>query len=386
MSDRPFITPESVYSGSGVLEVLAPAMKDSGAARVLVVTDRGVSEAGTTDLLVSCLGRYSLTAVVFDATRPEPGLEAVDEAVRRGSSNGGVDAVVGLGGGSPMDVAKVASVILKHGGAPRDYLGTDKVRGAGLPLALVPTTAGTGSEATPNALFVVDGEKREVVSRYLIPKIAVIDADLTLSAPSRITASSGIDALVHACESYTSVAATPLSEMYSLRAVELIATSLRTAVWQGTDRSARADMSLGSLMAGVAIANAGTGAVHALAYPLGGKYGIPHGISNALMFPYVAEWNAVSNVSRFATLAKAMGERIDGLSIRQAAFLFAESVKTIVEDVGLPTTLAEVGIGSEELDYLAHSAAQQTRLLRNNPRRLSLDDISLIYRRAMNPL
>lgn len=383
MSTRPFITPERVYFGSSSLESLAPVLKEFGAKKVLVVTDKGVAASGAVDLLLGHLDHQSIAAAVFDDTRPEPGEETVKEVVGWASRGEQVDAVIGLGGGSPMDAAKVAAIIIAHGGALRDYLGQDKVQKPGLPLVLIPTTAGTGAEATPNALFVVDGEKQAVISRYLIPRVAIIDPDLTLSLPPRVTAASGVDALVHACETYTSVTATPLSEMYSLRAVELIASSIRTAVWQGSDKKARADMALGSFLAGVAITNAGTGAVHALAYPLGGKYRISHGVSNSLMFPYVSKWNAVSSMSKFATLAKAMGEQVDGLSLREASLSFVKSVKAVIQDVALPQTLQEVGVGLSDLDHLVDSAARQTRLLKNNPRNLSRDDIAAIYRKAM---
>lgn len=383
MSMRPFITPERVYFGSGSLESLPPVLKEFGAKRVLVVTDKGVAASGAVDLLVGHLDQQSIAAAVFDGTKPEPGEETVADVVGWASRGEHVDAVVGLGGGSPMDVAKVAAIIIEQGGALRDYLGQDKIQKPGLPLVLVPTTAGTGAEATPNALFVVDGEKQAVISRYLIPRVAIIDPDLTLSLPPRVTAASGVDALVHAYETYTSVAATPLSEMYSLRAVGLIASSIRTAVWQGSDKKARTDMALGSFLAGVAIANAGTGAVHALAYPLGGKYRIPHGVANSLMFPYVAEWNAVANMSKFAMLARAMGEQVEGLSLREAALSFVKSVKAVIQDLGLPQTLQELGVALSDLDHLVDSAARQTRLLKNNPRNLSRDDIAAIYRNAM---
>lgn len=324
----------------------------------------------------------AIDAVVFDDTQPEPGIEVVERVVERGRS-GVIDGIVGLGGGSSLDAAKMASILLRFGGNLRDYLGENQVQGRGLPMVLIPTTAGTGSESTPNALFVVDGEKQAVVSRHLLPEAAIIDPALTLSAPPSITASAGVDALVHACETYTSLGSTPLSEMYSLRAVELIASSIRTAVWHGSDLKARTDMALGSFLAGVAITNAGTGAVHALAYPLGGKYRVAHGVSNSLMFPYVAEYNVVSNLTKFAILAKALGERVEGLSIRDAALSFVNGVKAIIRDVRLPETLAEVGIGPSDIPHLVEVASRQTRLLKNNPRLLTRDDIEAIYRRAL---
>lgn len=384
MMVRAFVSPEDVYFGPGAVESLPPVLKGLGAREVLLVTDKGVAASGAADLLLGHLRQQSIAGVVFDRTKPEPGEETVAEAVEWARAKK-VDAVIGLGGGSPMDVAKVVAMILAHGGVLRDYIGGRKVDGPGLPLALVPTTSGTGSEATPNALFVVDGEKQAVISRYLIPRVAVIDPSLTVSLPPQVTAASGVDALVHACETYTSLAATPLSEMYSLRSVALIARSIRTAVWQGSNMTARTDMALGSFLAGVAITNAGTGAVHALAYPLGGKYRVPHGVANSVMFSYVSEFNVASDMPRFATLAGALGEEVSGLSLRAAALSFVHGVEAIIRDVGLPRTLRQVGVGPSDLDYLVNAAIGQTRLLKNNPRSLSREDVAAIYRKAMGP-
>ncbi|MGE5592602.1 MAG: iron-containing alcohol dehydrogenase [Betaproteobacteria bacterium] len=379
---KPFVSVGQVFFGVSAIERLPVVLKELGVSRTLLVTDKGVTASGAVSLVEQSLRRESIATVVFDDTQPEPGVEVVERVVGLGRDEK-IDGIVGMGGGSSMDTAKMASILLKFGGNVRDYLGEGLVPGPGLPMVLVPTTAGTGSESTPNALFVVDGEKQAVVSRHLVPRAAIVDPTLTLSVPPSITASAGVDALVHACETYTSLGSTPLSEMYSLRAVELIAGSIRTAVWQGSDLKARTDMALGSFLAGVAITNAGTGAVHALAYPLGGRYRVPHGVSNSLMFPYVAEYNVLSDLPRFTALAKALGEKVDGLSIRDAALCFVKGVRAIIQDVGLPRTLAEVGIGPSEIPHLVDVAARQTRLLKNNPRVLTRNDIEAIYRKAL---
>lgn len=373
---------EQVHFGAGSLECLPAVLRSMGVNRALVITDKGVAGSGAMALAEGYLRRESIHPILFDDTQPEPGADVADDIVERFAGEG-VNGVVGLGGGSCLDTAKVVAIMLKHGGSLRDYIGRDRVKKPGLPMVMVPTTAGTGSESTPNALFIVDGEKQAVLSKHIMPEVAIVDPELTVSMPPSITASSGLDALVHACESYTSLGATPISEMYSLRAVELIARSIRTAVWRGTDLEARTDMALGSYLAGVAIAKAGTGGVHALAYPLGGEHGVPHGVSNALMFPYVIEWNLPSDLDRFAILAKAIGEKVEGLSPRDAAFSFLRGINVIVQDVGIVRTLDEVGIGESELPSLVEGAARQTRLLKNNPRRLGRDDIEAIYSRAM---
>lgn len=379
----PFITCGQVYFGAGAIASLAMVLKSLGVRRALVVTDRGVRSAGILDESISSLGRSGIGCAVFDDVKPEPDESTVHALVDAVHSDK-IDAVVGFGGGSAMDCAKLAAVLLAHGGTLRDYIGQGRITAQGLPVVLVPTTSGTGSESTPNALFIIDGEKQAVISPYLIPKAAIIDPLVTVTAPAQVTAASGIDALVHACESFTSLRATPLTEMYSLRAAELIAGSIRTAVWQGSNIKARTDMALGSYLAGIAIANAGTGAVHALAYPLGSRFGLSHGISNSVMFAYVSEANAPSDLRKFAILARALGSRTEGMSCRESAAACVAEIVSIVRDVGLPLCLAELGVQASDIDQLVADALKQTRLLNNNPRALTSDDIARIYNRALS--
>jgi alcohol dehydrogenase class IV len=378
---KPHISVERAFFGAGAIGALPGVLRDLGVAKALIVTDRGVAASGIAERVRILIEGAPVAAAVFDATDPEPGAEVPDGIAAR-YRNEQIGCVVGLGGGSCLDTAKAVGIMLAHGGTLREYLGPDKIYRPGLPVVLVPTTSGTGSEATPNALFIVDGEKQAVLSRHIMPTAAIIDPELTLTAPAPVTAASGLDALVHAVETYTSLGATAVTEMYSLRAVELIAGSIRSAVWRGSDLAARTDMALGSYLAGVAIANAGTGAVHALAYPLGGKYRVAHGMANALMFPYVTEWNIPSDMRKFATLARAIGEPIDGLSLHDAAFKFLSGIEAIIEDVGVPRSLDDVGIPRSELGALVEGAAKQTRLLKNNPRVLSKDDMATIYTKA----
>ncbi len=382
MTIAPFISCSQVYFGAGALDSLAMVLKDLGACRVLVVTDKGVSGAGILDEPISALGRSGIGRTVLDDIKPEPDENTVDALIDAVCSDR-IDAVVGFGGGSAMDCAKVVAVSLAHGGRLRDYIGCDRVTEHGLPLVLVPTTSGTGSESTPNALFIVDGEKQAVISPHLLPKVAIIDPVVTVTAPPRVTAASGVDALVHACESFTSLRATPLTEVYSLRAAELIAGSIRTAVWQGSNMAARRDMALGSYLAGIAIANAGTAAVHALAYPLGSRFGLSHGMSNSVMFTAVSEANVPADLDKFAILARALGGKTEGMSRRESAAAYTAEITSIIRDVGLPSSLTELGVKASDLDQLVSDAAKQTRLLINNPRALSPEDIATVYSRAL---
>jgi alcohol dehydrogenase class IV len=265
-----------------------------------------------------------------------------------------------------------------------DYYGTDKLPNPALPIVAIPTTSGTGSEATPNAIFTdhVEKLKKGIVSPFLMPAVAIVDPTLTLTTPPKVTAATGMDALTHAVESFISRKATPQSEMYSLDAIRRIAASLRTTVFDGANLAARTEMSLGSYFAGVAIANAGTAAVHALAYPLGGQFGVPHGVSNALLMPYVLDVTQLGNQAKFAVVAQAMGEVVEGLSVREAAQTAVDAIRQLSLDVGIPRRMREVGVPREAIKGMAAAAVQITRLLDNNPRRLSQEDIQAIYEQA----
>lgn len=383
MTSAPFVSCNQVYFGTGAIDNLATVVEGLGVRRVLVVTDKGVRDAGILDEPISALGSSGIGHAVFDDIKPEPNEDTVDALIDAVHCER-IDAVVGFGGGSVMDCAKVVAILLTHGGRLRDYLGQGKVMGQGLPLVLVPTTSGTGSESTPNALFIVDGEKQAVISHYLLPKVAVIDPMVTVTAPAEVTAASGVDALVHACESFTSLRSTQLTEMYSLHATELIARSIRTAVWQGSNMAARTDMALGSYLAGIAIANAGTGAIHALAYPLGSRFSLSHGMSNSVMFAYVSETNVPADVRKFAILARALGAKTEGMNCRESAAAYVAEIMSIICDVGLPSSLAKFGVEASDVDQLVLDAVKQTRLLNNNPRALAPKDIERIYKRALS--
>jgi alcohol dehydrogenase len=284
-----------------------------------------------------------------------------------------------------MDVTKGASVLATNGGSIKDYAGIELIPQRGIPTILIPTTSGTGSEVTQNAIFAFKEEqvKKGVVSQYLLPRVAIVDPKLTLSCPPHITAATGVDALVHAVESFTALKATPHTDIYALEAIRLISANLRTAVANGSDLEAREKMAMGSFFAGVSLANAGVGAVHALAYPLGGKFHVSHGVSNALLFAPVIEFNCVSNLAKFARVAEAMGEPVAGKSLREAAMLVVKAIKELVADVGIPQSLRDVGVSESDIEFLTLSAEKQSRLLSNNPRVITREDIKNIYLKAL---
>lgn len=380
----PFILPEVVYLGKGALDNLSREVKKFSADKVLLITDAGVQSAGIDQQVIQAIAEGGAKVDVFSEVEAEPSTDTVDKAGRL-VKEGNYQLLVGLGGGSPMDVTKGASVLATNGGSIRDYVGTDLISRAGVASILIPTTAGTGAEVTRNAIFAFRDEqvKKGVVSPYLLPKVAIVDPMLTLSCPARVTAATGMDALVHAIESYTALKATPHTDMYALEAVRLIAGSLRTAVANGSDREAREKMAMGAFFAGVSLANAGVGGVHALAYPLGGKFHVSHGVSNALLLAPVLEFNMMGNLKKFADVAEAMGQSVAGKSLREAAQLAVEACRVLAEDVGIPRSLKDVGVTEQDVEFLTLSAEKQTRLLTNNPRVMAKKDIEAIYRKTL---
>ncbi len=379
-----FTGARKIVFGCGSFSGLAAQVRDLRAKKPFVALDGNLAKMGMRDRIVEMFDREGMKAVLYDKVLPEPPLEQADEGAKL-AQKGKCDLVIGIGGGSAMDVAKAVAVVAAHGADAKDFLGLNKVPGPGLPTIMVPTTAGTGSEVTFTAVFVrPDLQKKEGMnSVFMYPDLALLDPELTLSLPPQPTAASGIDALCHAIESYTSVIASPASEMFSLEAIRLIVENLRTCVHNGRDLEAREAQMLGSLYAGIGLANAGVGAAHSLSYPLGGKYGISHGIANTLMLPRIMEYNLPGALEKFALVAEAMGENTEGLSVRDAAMLAVEAVDNLIEDCGIATGLEELGIPEEDFPEMARVAMTVARPLENNPRKVTLEDAIAIYRTAL---
>ncbi len=375
---------KKIVFGTGSFRALADHIRELGGTRPLVVLDHALAEAGFRKTVTGLLDGSGFRYTLFDTVEPEPALERADEGAKAARA-GKCDLVVGIGGGSAMDVAKAVAAVAGNKGKAVDYLGLGKVPGPGLRTIMVPTTAGTGSEVTFTAVFVRKNLKKKegMNSPHLYPDVALLDPQLTLTLPPKATASTGIDALCHAIESYTSVNASPMSEMISLEAVGLIAENLRTCVHNGGDIEAREQMLLGSLYAGLGLANAGVTAVHSLSYPLGGAWGIPHGMANTLMLPAVMAYNLPGAVEKFAVLAEVMGEEVEGISTRDAATLALDAVERLIEDCGLTMTLEEFGIAEKDLPALADVALTVARPLANNPRKVTREDAIGIYREAL---
>ena len=350
---------------------------------VLFVTDADVRRLGLPEELLAAIAASGREAVVFDAVEADPSRDTLLAAVASGREAGAAS-VIGFGGGSPMDVAKLAAYLLGSGDELDTIWGVGLATGPRLPLALVPTTAGTGSEATPVAVITCEGaEKRGVNSPALIADWAVLDADLTLGMPRALTAATGIDAMVHAVEAYTSAhAKNPLSDLYAREALRLLAANLLTACEQPNDRDARSAMLLGAHLAGLAFANAPVAGVHALAYPLGGLHHLPHGLSNALMLRHVLAFNAVAARDHYAELAEVLDPTCGALGSQAKAALLIDRLDQLVTASGLKPRLRDHGIAFDEAPLLAREAMKQQRLLVNNPVEITQNDAQRLYEAA----
>lgn len=381
MSTYSLLSAGRTFGGAGSIEQIKTVAADLGATRALIISDQGVARAGLLAKPKALLEAAGVTVTVIDSTPPEPDVAQV-EAILASASAQSYDLVVGIGGGSAMDVAKIVAVLLNSDVALRDLLrGKATIAKRGVPTLMVPTTAGTGSEATPNSIVLVpeDELKVGIVSAKLIPDGVILDPEMTVGLPPAITASTGMDALTHAIECYMSKKGSPFSELFALKAIALITRSIRRAYTNGGDLDARHDMLLGAYYGGMCIATSSTTAVHALAYPLGGKYRIPHGVSNAILLPYVMRFNGVGNEDKFRDVAISMGIDVAALSAQQATTAVIDALFVLNRDLSIPADLKQWNITSADLDTLVDGAAKVTRLLDNNPRTMSRADIAAIY-------
>ncbi len=376
MTPFTFATTPLIQFGSGKAAGLGPIARARLGERVLLVTDQGLLSSGLLAPALASLEGAGVAVALFAEVVADPPealvLAAADAALACGATG-----VIGFGGGSPMDVAKLAALLACSREPLAEAYGVGNAKGPRLPLLLAPTTAGTGSEVTPISIVTTgEAEKKGVVSPHLLPDIALLDPDLTLGLPPAVTAATGIDAMVHAIEAYASASPNnnPVSRALAKEALALLGANIERAVHHGADASARAAMLLGSMLAGQAFANSPVAAVHALAYPLGGHFHIPHGLSNALVLPEVMRFNAHAAGAAYAELG-----RIAFAGSPLAVMPFADALAELSRGVGLPARLRDVGIPREALPMLAADAMKQTRLLVNNPRPLAGADALAIY-------
>lgn len=375
--------PEILF-GLGVIGDLGNRTRSLGATKVTIVTDEGVAAAGILDRVLGILEKNGIACSIFGQVEKEPSIENVERAFKEASGTS-CQAVVGLGGGSSLDVAKMVAVLLKYGGNLRDYLGLDKVPGRGIPTILIPTTAGTGSEVSKYAIFDNREAKTKLgaVSNHLIADLAVVDPELTVSMPPPVTAATGADAFIHAVEGYVAVKATPLSDLLAIEAVRIIYENLPAAFADGQNIPARYQMAYGSMLAGIVLNLAGASSSHALAYPIGSEYHVPHGVGCMLTFLEVMEYFAMADIPKFASMAQAMGVKTDSMSPRQAAQQAIEEMRRLVVYIEIPHKLSAINMDRRLIEPFAKSVvANQQRLLTNGPRRLNEKDIRMIYERS----
>jgi alcohol dehydrogenase class IV len=381
-----FATTPRIVFGEGEAARLGATAASKLGSRVLLITDPGIRRLGLDVEALASLRAAGCEVSVFDGVEADPSRATLMAAVEAGRSFGATG-VVGFGGGSSLDIAKLAALLLGSGENLDEAWGVGMARGPRLPLALVPTTAGTGSEVTPVSIITVgEEEKRGVSSPVILPDVAVLDPLLTLGLPPAITAATGIDAMVHAIEAYASRNANnnPMSRVLAREALRLLGANIETAVFQGSDIAARGAMLLGSMLAGQAFANSPVAAVHALAYPIGGTFHVPHGLSNALVLPHVLRFNAPAAAPLYAAIAAdafpALGV-IDGIQDRCSAFV--DALSALSARIGLQQRLRDMGIAEAHLAKLAADAMKQQRLLVNNPRELGEADALSIYKAAL---
>jgi alcohol dehydrogenase class IV len=369
--------------GTGALSQIAEECKSLHASRVLVVMDRELSKTEICSRALDILKKGRIKPILYPEITPEPSPSLADNgaALARQEKAAGV---IGIGGGSTLDVAKAIAVLTKNEGKAADYIGLGLVKRPGLPTIMIPTTAGTGSEVTFTAVFTMRETKTKggINSPFLYPHTAIVDPELTMDLSPQVTANTGMDAFTHAVESFTSTQAHFVSEPISLSAVELVSANLRGAVFNGKRYVYRENMMKASHLAGLGLAMAGVGAVHALAYPLGAMFDIPHGLANAVMLPFVLEYNYPGDIDKFCQLALAMGEEDSGMPPREMAAGAVSAVFDLSEDIGIPGTLEELKIPRNAIPQMAQAAIKVARPIANNPRPVSLSVIEQIYARA----
>jgi alcohol dehydrogenase len=352
-----------------------------GATSAVIFAGPNIKKAGYVSAIEEGLGAKGIAVRSFTDIEPEPS-DVTALAAARVAREAGADLVIGIGGGSNMDVAKAASVLATSEITLEELRGQAQIKGPGINKILIPTTAGTGSEATMYSVLANhdNGTKISLSNAALLPQAAILDPELTRTAPPAVTAYSGMDALVHAIEAFTSNLATSLSDMFAVQAMKLIAGNLRKAYRDGDDMEARSAMLEGSFLAGIAISHAGVTAVHALSHTIGVTYGIPHGTANAIMLPCIMEYNLEADPARFAQVAEHLGVDTAGQDDRRAALKMVEALRELISDVGLPSDLQAYEVQESDVPRMAGDAAMDAAVTFCNPRPLGQEEAEAILR------
>lgn len=382
MKVHKFIMPEVIF-GSGSIKQVGESCVRLGARKVFIVTDPEVISAGWIEPIIESCKKANLAYSVFSGLTSNP----KDYEVKNGAKEyiaSESDAIVGVGGGSAIDVAKAIAIIATNGGEIIDYKGVDKITKPLPPLVMVATTAGSGSEVSQFSIILDSKNKVKltIISKSLIPDIAIVDPETLMTKPSLLTATTGLDVLTHAIESYVSVAATPLTDVYSLNSIKLVSNYLRPSVGSQLNKTAKEKMAMASLQAGLAFSNAILGAVHAMSHAIGGRYLLPHGDINAILLPYVIEYNYVATPQRFLAIAKVLNEDYEHISTLTAGEFVVNYIKRLSKDIDAPQRLGEFGLSEKDADIISEYALEDACMI-TNPRDVTKDAIKEIFFRAL---
>lgn len=376
--------PSYIYSGEGSIKSIKDILKRERADSVLIFTDSTIREAGLVDPVIEEITKANAQVMIFEAAVGEPSYQDVEEMMRQ-TKNYNSALMIAIGGGSVMDVAKLYSVLKGASYSVKELLEDPQKAVKKIKTVMIPTTCGTGSEATCNSIVTIPEEetKKGIVNDSMISDYVILDSQMIKKLPKQIVAATGVDALAHAVECYTSKKATPLSDTYALGAAKLIFENIRNAYNNPDDMEAKSLMMLGAFYGGVAITGSGTTAVHALSYPLGGKFHIPHGVSNAILLAHIMRFNKEACIDQFSVLCDTICPSIANENKSTKAEYVIEQIEDIVSAIKIPTDLKEFGVSYSDLDFLVEAGSKQTRLLVNNQKEMSLSDIRMIYEKVL---
>ncbi|ALF09197.1 iron-containing alcohol dehydrogenase [Parageobacillus thermoglucosidasius] len=381
MNIHKFVMPEVIF-GNGAIEHAGESCLRLGATNVFIVSDPGVIEAGWLDVVIRSCKQANLQYTVFSDVTMNPKDVEVEKGCKAYIENE-CDAIIGIGGGSPLDVAKAVAILVTNGGKIHDYEGVNKIRKPLPPQVMIPTTAGSGSEVSQFSVIVdtLGQKKMTIISKSLIPDIAIIDPETLSTKNAHLTASTGLDVLTHGIEAYVSLAATPLTDVQAKNAISLVSEYLRPSVASKINKEAKTKMAMASLQAGLAFSNAILGAVHAMSHAVGGKYPVLHGDINSILLPHVMEYNLLANPKKFADIAAFLGVDIRGLSHMEAGRKAIECIKQLTMEIDAPQRLSDIGLEKDEIPHMSLVALDDACMI-TNPRDVTAEDIEEIFRRA----
>ncbi len=381
MKPYSFSVPQDIRFGWGMIDDIESVVKGKGIKKVFIVSGPHLAKAGYVDRCVGSFAKAGINAEAFTETEGNPSTDTVEKCTDRFLKSG-ADLIVAFGGGSPIDVAKAAALLGRYGGKITDYEGVGKVPGSVVPMIAIPTTAGTGSEVTSFSVITDHSRnyKLTVGSRYLLPETVILDPSLVVSVPKNTAAFCGIDAMIHALEAYISKASSPFSDMMALKALELIGANIRDYVSERTDHDAAEGMLLGSLYAGIAFSHARLGNVHAMSHPVSAYYDVPHGLANAILLPFVVEFNALADQGKYYEIYRRIAVYPVTIDHFSTGMLYDE-LRILNASLGIPSSLKEAGVKEEMIPAMSEDAMKSGNIA-VNPRNTTREDIEYLYRKA----